>query len=313
MSRTRRLEVVGLGVAALAGVVLAVALLHGGGAPKGDFSLPTGTPIAAQTTLSPREIYFGDTVLARIDVAIDRDRIDPDTVELQGALAPYRPVTSVRRTRTDAARLSMVSFETMLRCIEPRCLPKRPGTSVVMPRARIIFSDLAGKRVLSVSWPRLDVAPRIDPDTVKEFGAKQLTSWRAGYVVPPRVSYRLAPGWLEALLGGVGAVLILGGAVVFIHHLVGLPTIVVQWRAAQLPPLERALRVLESPSLGTSSPARRRALDVVVVELGRNGDPAIALEARTLAWANEAPRSGDTRRLVADIRRLLHDRENGNE
>jgi len=313
MSRTRRLEVIGLAVAVLVGIVLAVAFLRGGGAHKGEFSLPTGTAIAARTTLAPREIYFGAPVLARLDVAIDRNKIDPDTVELEGAFAPYQPVTSVRRERTDAARLSMVSFETMLRCVEARCLPERPWTRVVMPRARIVYSAVAGKGALTVSWPPLDVAPRINPDTVDEFGAQQLASWRAQYVVPPRVSYRLSPRWLEALLGGVGVLLMLGGAAVFIHHVIGLPTIVVQWRTARLPPLEQALRMLESSSLRPSSPARRRALDVVVVELGRNGEPGMALEARTLAWADAAPAAGDTRRLVADIRTLLHDRENGSE
>jgi len=71
--------------------------------------------------------------------------------------------------------------------------------------------------------------------------------------------------------------------------------------------------VLESSSLGPSSPARRRALDVLVVELGRNGEPRMALEARTLAWADAAPPAGGTRRLVSDVRTMLHDRENGHE
>ena len=311
MSRRRRLEVIGLGVAVLAGVVLAVALLRGEGAPQGDLSLPSEAAIAAEATLSPREIYFGDSVLARVDVAIDRDQIDPDTVALAGAFAPYRPVTAVSRARKDAARLSTVSFETTLSCLEPRCLPERPGSRVVF-QARIDYSDVTGKGTLAVSWPPLEVTPRIDPDTVA-FGAEQLANWRAQYVVPPRVSYRISPGWLEAFLGAVGVLLILGGAAAFIHHLAGSPRFVVQWREARLPPLERALRVLESSSLGPSSPARRRALDVLVVELGRNGEPTMALEARTLAWADAAPPAGGTRRLVSDVRTMLHDRENGHE
>lgn len=313
MSRTRRLEVVGLGIAVFAGVVLAVALLRGGGAPNGEFALPSGAAIAVQATLSPREIYFGDSVLARVDVEVDRAQIDPDTVALEGAFAPYGPVTSVRRVRKDAARLSRVSFETTLRCLEARCLPERRDASIVRPRARIAYSAGTGKRALNVSWPPLVVAPRIDPGTVRSFSVEQLTNWRAQYVVPPPVSRRISPGWLEAVLGGVGAMLVLAGAGVFIHHLIGTPSIVVQWRTARLPPLERALRVLESPSLRPSSPARRRALDVIVVELGRDGAPAMALEARMMAWANADPPAGGTRRLVADVRTLLHDQENNRE
>ena len=279
MSRTRRLEVVGFGIAVLAGVVLAVALLRGGGAPKGEFALPSGDAIAVQATLAPREIYFGDSVLAHVDVEVDRTKIDPDTVALEGAFAPYAPVTSVRRVRKDAARLSRVSFETTLRCLEARCLPARRDASIVRPRARIAYSAGTGKRELDVSWPPLVVAPRIDPALVRSFSIEQLTNWRAQYVVPPPVSRR-SPGWVEALLGGVGALLVLAGAVVFVHHLIGTPSIVVQWRTARLPPLERALRVLESPSLRPASPARRRALDVLVVELGRSGAPAMAHEAR---------------------------------
>lgn len=313
MSRTRRLGVLGLGIAVLAGVVLAVALLRGGGAPKGEFALPSGVAIAAQAKLSPREIYFGDSVLARVDVEIDRAQIDPDTVALEGVFAPYRPVTPVRRVRKDAARLSRVSFETTLRCLEARCLPKRQDASIVLPRARIAYSAGTGKRALNVSWPPLAVAPRIDPHAVRSFSTEQLANWRAQYVVPPPVSHRISPGWLEALLGGVGVLLVLAGAGVFIHHLIGTPSIVVQWRTARLPPLERALRLLESPSLGPSSPARRRALDVLVVELGRNGAPAMALEARTMAWTNADPPTGETRRLVADVRTLQHDWEDNRE
>jgi hypothetical protein len=311
MSRARLLRVIGLGIAVLVGLVLAVALLRGGGAPKGEFTLPEGAAIVAQATLSPREIYFGDSVLARVDIAIDRDKIDPDTVALQGTFAPYRPVTLVRRARKDAARVSTISFETTLRCLEVRCVPERPRTSVALPRAHVVYSTVAGKRALDLSWPPLEVATRIDPRTVDSFSTEQLATWRGQYVVPPPVSYRISSAWLAALLGGAGVLLILGGAGVFIHHLVGTPKIVVQWRAARLPPVERALRVLESSSLGPSSPARRRALDVLVVELGRTGEPARALEARTLAWADAAPNAGDTRRLVADVRTLLHDRENG--
>lgn len=313
MSRARPLTAIGLAAAALAAAVLAAALLRGGGSAQGGPSLPAGVAIGARTTLSPREIYFGDSVLARVDVAIDRDRIDPDTVGLKAVFAPYRPVGPVRRVRKDAAHLSTVSFEATLRCLEVRCLPKRVGSIVTPHPARIDYSGAAGDRALRVSWPSLTVAPRIDSSTGGSLDAEQLAAWRAQYVAPPRVSYRISPVGLEALLGVCGVLLVLGGAGVLIYRVAGTPTIVEHWRTARLPPLERALRMLESPALAPASPARRRALDVLVVELARSGEPGMAFEARTLAWTDAAPPVGDTRRLVADVRTLLHDRENGSE
>jgi hypothetical protein len=312
MTRPSPLHLVALGIAVLAGLVFAISLLRGPGAPQGGPQW-TGAPIRARATLSPREVYFGDSVRARVEVEVDRERVDPDSVTLKNTFAPYRSVGPLRRSRKDAGRLSLVSFETTLRCLELNCLPERARAALSPQPASVVFSDAGGEAVLRVDWPSLEVSPRITPSTESAFDSETLASWRAEYVDPPPVSYRLSPAWLEALLGVMGVLLIVVGAGFLLRDLLGTPKIVVQWRTARLPPLEHALRVLESPSLAEDIPARRRALDVLAVELGRTGEPAMAVEARSLAWTDAAPLRRDTRRLVTEVRTMLRVRENGNE
>jgi len=52
----------------------------------------------------------------------------------------------------------------------------------------------------------------------------------------------------------------------------------------QLPPLERALQLLEWANSRREGSDRRRALELVAVELSRGGRSDLSTEARALAW-----------------------------
>ena len=75
---------------ALAAVVLvgalAIVLLawnRGGG---GEATRTAAPPIDARTDISPRSVLFGDTVNAVVEVTLDRNRVDPDSVRPSGQL-----------------------------------------------------------------------------------------------------------------------------------------------------------------------------------------------------------------------------------
>ena len=307
MKHPRPLVVASLAVAALAVALLVVTVLRNGPRREGA----TGTPLIARPSLSPSEIYFGDLVHARIDVSIDPKRIDPDTMELARAFAPYRSVGPIRRVRSDTGRLSIISFQVTLRCLELRCLPNS-GDTVIRPQpARIVFSSPSGRHELELGWPDLEVTPRI-LNSAFSSSIERVSSWRAQDRVPPAVSYRFSPTALETLLGILGGLLLLAGAALFTYHLVGTPEVVERWRLARLPPLERALRLLESSSIRSGSPARRRALDLLAVELARTGEPAKAGEARSLAWTDAPPTLGESRRIASEARELF-EHKNGSD
>ena len=48
--------------------------------------------IVARTDLSPRTVLFGDTVTALVEVTLDRNRVDPDSVRVEADFAPWKRV-----------------------------------------------------------------------------------------------------------------------------------------------------------------------------------------------------------------------------
>jgi hypothetical protein len=248
-------------------------------------------------------------VRARIDVSVDPTRIDPNRIELAPAFAPYQSVGPIRRSRSGAGRVSVVSFQVTLRCLELRCLPDSADTVIRPQPAHIVFASPSGRHELEVGWPDLEVTPRILKSAFSS-SVERVSSWRAQDRVPPAVSYGFSPTSLETVLAILGGLLLLGGAALFTLHVVGTPEVVERWRLSRLPPLERALRLLESSSIRSGSPARRRALDLLAVELARTGEPAKAGEARALAWTDSPPALGDSRRIASEARELF-ERKNG--
>jgi hypothetical protein len=72
----------------------------------------------------------------------------------------------------------------------------------------------------------------------------------------------------------------------------------------QLPPLERALVLLETPHTQDGMADRRRALELVADALvGRDED--LAANARALAWSEHDPPPSETTGLAASARTAL--------
>ena len=98
----RRRAIIAAAVAAVVvGVVaLAAAILGTGG---GGSALPNGEPIAATASVDPTVVYFGDETTARIDIAVDRDKVDPDRVRIATDFRPFDRLGQ-HKTRRDAGR-----------------------------------------------------------------------------------------------------------------------------------------------------------------------------------------------------------------
>ena len=57
-------------------------------------------------TLSPQQHMFGDPVRARIEVVLDAERVDPDSVKVRANFAPYRQLQPPTESRSAAGPIT---------------------------------------------------------------------------------------------------------------------------------------------------------------------------------------------------------------
>ncbi len=291
-------------------------VLLAGCADDGDQAAPPpGRDFATSRALTPTAHLFGDFVHARVDVIVDREKLDPDRVRTRLDFLPYRIQGGVERSREDFSHFTRLRWDATLRCITIACVPSRLGSVLGAQEgrgerrtyrftpARVEYEDPeTGKvrRLRNVFWPPLDAISRLSPDEQQipayaslgpggEFGATLAP------VAEP--SYR-APSWLL----GVG---LLAAAVALLAFPVTLVVRELRRRRpqpqgeAQLSPLEWALLRVEHARDHGDAEAQREALEALAFELDGDGRAA---RVRALAWQPDAPAAADTTALVADLR-----------
>ncbi len=306
----------------LLAVALSVAFLTGCGGSEAP-PLLTGKKIAAvHGSLTPDVHLFGEPVAARVDVVVDRDRVDPDDVVVKTDFKPYEAVGETEVERQDLGRFTHLRYTTTLRCLEIACIPntfkyadvpisQTPDLPLFpenqqrdekrkyeFPPALVTAGEGEDAKTLGrVVWTPLRSLSRINwyDSSVVGQGFPFATN-----VTPlPETSYRISP----TLLG----VLLLALAVA----LVAIPVAYLVWsrRArrepkastrGQLSPLERALALVEWASRRPSAGERREALEALAFEL--DGDGEAAETARAQGWSPPAPQSEEMTKLVASIR-----------
>lgn len=267
--------------------------------------------VDAQGVLSPQIVLFGDTLTARVDVTVDPARIDPDSVRVRTDFAPWEQVEPPRRVRKDGRGTAYVSVTFVLRCLTSPCVPPRDTAPRDFTPALVTY---AGGGRLDVEWPRLVVHSRI-PDRGVALGAAggarrgpPQFPWQADVVSLPAVSYRLPPGLLLGLLLAGGALLTLaGGALAYRARpprRVAPEPLPAPPPEPPLPPLVRALVLLEDPHPRDGTADRRRALELVADALAGR-DEGLAANARALAWSEHDPPPSETTGLAARARTAL--------
>ena len=280
-------------------------------------ALDRAQALEARVVVSPRVVLFGDTVTARVQVALDRARIDPDSLRVETAFAPWQLVRAPQRIRRDGDRATYVETVYVIRCLGP----------AVRPDARVVVARVPGRQALvrrrsaadatstEVRWPVLVVNTRLVSD---DFGRRDEygTAWRADLATLPAVSYRLPPALLLALLLGGAAVLLVGGGRLAYSAFprreeLPPPEPPAPPPPPDLTPLERALALLEEPSPLDGAAERRRALEFVAEHFDER-DRSLAASARALAWRSGKPAPAESVGLAARAREHL-DRETASE
>jgi len=298
---------VGLGLLLLGIAVAVVVVLASGMTGRGgEDSSVTGEPILAAATISPRVSHFADSVDARVDVAVDRQRVDPASVVVAARFGPYSEVAAPHVERERVGRMERMSWMVTLRCLEDSCRPLRQLERVRFAPLHVRYRlDSTGGSVpksVTVAWPALLVSSRVDQLELAARNPLDQPPWRAELRQLPAATYRIAPGALTGMLFAFGGILLLGGVALC------FPTLR-RHRAARkhgdvmLAPLEQALVLLESQADPMTDPGpKRQALELVAAELGRRGEHDLELSARRLAWSADDPAYEDTSALARDVR-----------
>jgi hypothetical protein len=266
-------------------VVLAWTQTRGEGAAAGP-----PQPVLTRVTLAPRTHLFGDPVTAQVEVAVDRRVVDPGSVEITTRFDPYT-VAAVREERSRAGETVTVRKRATLMCITRDCLADstRPILLELRP-ARITFRTRgqAASAPRVVSWPSMEVGSRLG--TVVNFQASRVSPWRAS-LTPPATSYRARPALVAGVLFGAAGIVALLALALLWPELRRLLRVQPRRRdpLAGLPPLERALKLLELALAGGGADEQRKALDRLARELRRSGANDLAGAARSLAWSPSRP------------------------
>jgi hypothetical protein len=297
-----------------AGLVAALALLlafSAAGCGGGSSGLPGGRESIARTSIVPAVHLFAEPVVARLDVTVDPRRLDPDHIRVTSDFRPYE-VLRVAKTRDRLGAVTRLRYAFTLRCLLieciPRVLPSAAGEAesgrgdrmkFSFGRARVLYGKGTGEPrvVASARWPTLESISRINASSVPrgEF------LFRTNVAPLPPATYRLTPTLLAVLL-------LLGAAA-----LLALPVTLValRWRRRrppaveeepEVPPLERALRLVEWASENGDVPKQREALELLACELDARDATSIAQDARRLAWSAAPPVGRQATVLVASVR-----------
>jgi hypothetical protein len=304
----------------LAAAALCVLALAGCGGTDSKPLLAEGRAAAVHGTLTPDVHLFGEPVVARVDVVLDRDQVSPGDVRLRTDFKPYESVGETSVTREDVGRYTHLRYTTVLRCLSAGCIPPTVGNVTIsqtpelpllpepqqrdekrkfeFPPALVTAKATPEDKLLGrVVWPPLRSLSRINwyDSSVVGQGFPFVST-----VTPlPETTYRVSPTLLGLLL------LVLAVAIVAVP----LGYFIRRRRARREPkaegpalsPLERALALVEWASHRPSVDDRREALEALAYELDVEEDENAA-RARAQGWSPPSPATDEMTDLASSVR-----------
>jgi hypothetical protein len=268
-------------VAGLVAVALAIALALGWWQQGGSVPVPE-QPLAATARLGTHALSFGDPLNARVEVLVDPQRVDVASVRVRPRFAPWRIVSSSGERHSAAGTL--LTYRYTLECLSPACLPGRTLAERRFLPAFVSYRWGSGRPARrSVDWPTYRVVTRLTSPDIGD----PTEHLDADTSLPP-VSYRIAPGTLQALLAAFSALLVLAaGALVYY----ALPRRRAAAAGPDLLPLQRALLLVRASTANGYPAERRKALGGLARALRAEGRGDLAQAAVRLAWSSHPPSS----------------------
>jgi len=320
VSRLRYALVAAVVVAVAA--IVAVAFTVEDARPSSGAALPKGTLLAASADLFPQSFLFGQAVHVEIDAVVDRRKLDPNRVRLDANWSPYTPIAPMTEDRADVGNYARLRWRLDLHCITLPCAPKVGSNvrNVFQPTTVRYAGHINGgtSPSVTVTWPNVIAWSRQDPvdqerkAVVRKTGtivARQIAAFTPPWHVNTAltaVTYRISPSTLFWASLAVALGLVLAAAMLLRPY---LPAAAWLRRPRQLSKLERAL--LEVERARGRPVDERKALELLAVELQRQGERNLAWTATKLAWSPDEPEPEQTGELTETIRRDLAGRTNG--
>ena len=285
---------------AAAAVVIGLAvgvLARGDGDERAGAPAPlTRDPISVTAQVEPDGAFFGQPVVARIDVHLDATVVDPDRVRPQLDFAPYTAAGPTTVERVTSGHLSRITYRYPLRCLAEGCDPAADQGLVDFESGRV-FYVYQGERRGRVLAEEFDWAPFVVTGRVAQNAVRDIR-WRASQSSLAAVTYRAEPRATATVLLALAVVLAaLAAAVAWL-----------QWgrrrreelgaEVAEQTPLALVLAAARAAAGNGDVPKRRRALESVARELRRAGLVHLAVDARTLAWSPQPATSEEVESLA---------------
>jgi hypothetical protein len=204
---------------------------------------------------------------------------------MQVDFSPYELAGKPTVERHVTGSSAHVRFRYPLRCLREGCEPAAARGVAEFPSAlvRYRFRDSPGAGRDFVEWPPVVVASRVAAADVEAI------RWRASQTELPALTERFGPKGLAAVLL-VAALALVACAVWLGRRLWHVPAAAEDLEERPVrPALERALELARAETGNGAGPGeRRRALERVARELDVLGHPALADDARALAWSPRA-------------------------
>jgi hypothetical protein len=261
--------------------------------------------------VTPPTAFFGDTLVADVDVLVDPHRIDPATVSVDGGFSPYESGKPVVQRRNAGGMVRLV-YTLSLRCFVAPCVPPDPARggrrTFDFGPVTVAFAGVdRTRRTLLLNLSPVEVVSRMTVNDAARLDALPPPPYRASLSLG-HLGYSVSPTLLVALLLA-GAALLLAAAIFLVvrfgRRSRPAPPRPVPAPAVVLSPLERALLDVERARAAGIVPDERKALESLARELGRNGDSQVALTAKGLAWSEVGPVPAATVVLIDDVRTLI--------
>jgi hypothetical protein len=236
-------------------------------------------PLEARASLRPATAFFGDPVTAEIEVVVDESVVDPSSVRIDFAAAPYRRLSSHESDRASAGSVTVIRERVRVVCASAACLPREQPRQSAPPPVRISARNRESRPLaIRVDWTPVRVAARVPP---RALGGEP--SWQVDDA-PSAPSYRASPDLLYTGLAGLALGLALVAAV-----LVGNEVVRMRRRRARahLSPLEAALAAVRA-AMNRDEGERRTAAGALARALAPSDGRLLAM-ASELAWSEQPP------------------------
>jgi hypothetical protein len=309
------LAAAGLAAIGLVGALVVVALWDGGGSDVPEPTVASPSGIQAYADLDTYNVHFGDTVTAKVEVTLDRARVDPDSVRVRADFTPWKPIGPPQVVRRDGRSTTYVETRYTLRCLESFCTTPEEQSLQGFPAARVGYTargpgdEKDTPKTVRVAWPQLLVTARYTPPSASQSASQPPTRWQADLLTLPAATYRIGPWGLTLILLGLSA-LLAAAAVAIVLRTRPRPTppvavAVPGSRGIGMTPLEYALELLEDPARVNGSGDQRRALELVADGLVHRGDGVLGRAARALAWSRSVPKIDETRGVARRARAVF--------